>query len=321
MPILAADLGGTKLALGLFSNDIELLQKDKVLLEKREGKEVGRLICEHISSLINSQEATEKKIGAIGISIPGIYSESRGTVWAPNIPGWENYPLMEELNSISNDIPVIIHSDRSCYITAEIEKGVAKNCTDAVFIAVGTGIGAGIFVGGKTLIGANDIAGAIGWMALERPFKNKYASCGCFESTASGEGIVRLAIEKIQSCTGYDGVLKSLPNHQITTHDIFRAFDHEDAIAVEIIQHCIEVWGMALANIVSIFNPQMVIFGGGVFGPAAKWLPEIESEARKWAQPVSMNYVSVAATALGSDAGLYGAACLAFQKIKREEVL
>ena len=321
MPIIAADLGGTKLALGLFSNEIDLLQKDKVLLEKREGREVGQLICEHISALIDSQKNLNDKIEAIGIAIPGIYSESRGTVWAPNIPGWENYPLMEELKSLAPDTPIIISSDRACYITAEVERGVAKNCTDAVFIAVGTGIGAGIVTGGKVLIGANDIAGAIGWMALERPFKEKYSSCGSFESTASGEGIVKLAIEKINSQGDYNGELKSIPHHILAADDIFKTYDHSDVIAMEVIQHCIEVWGMALANVVSMFNPQIVIFGGGVFGPARKLLPEIEAEARKWAQPVSMEYVTVTATALGSDAGLYGAACLAFQKIKSREVL
>ncbi len=321
MPILAADLGGTKLSLGLFSNDIELLHKEKVLLKNCTGREVGRLICDHVSAMIHTQAAQHYHIESIGIAIPGIYSESRGTVWAPNIPGWENYPLLEELKSIVPDIPVVISNDRACYITAEIEKGIALNCTDAVFVAVGTGIGAGIVSGGKMLVGANDISGAIGWMALERPFNEKYASCGCFESIASGQGIVKLAIEFIQSHPEYDGKLKAISSDLLSTRDVFDAHGQGDIIAREVIQRCIVVWGMALANIVSMLNPQMVIFGGGVFGPAAKWLPEIEAEARKWAQPVSMKYVTVAATSLGSDAGLYGAACIAFQKIKSSTVL
>ncbi len=321
MPILAADLGGTKLALGIFSNNIDLLHKEKVLLDNSTGREVGRMICDHISAMINSQKEQNEKIEAIGMAIPGIYSESRGTVWAPNIPGWENYPLLEELKSVAPGIPIIISSDRACYVTAEIEKGIARNCSDAVFIAVGTGIGAGIVCGGKILVGANDIAGAIGWMALNQPFKEKYSSCGCFESIASGQGIIKSAIEFMQSHPEYDGELKTIPSDLLSTHDVFDAYDQGDILAGEVIRCCIEVWGMALANVVSMLNPQMVIFGGGVFGPAAKWLPEIEAEARKWAQPVSMQYVSVVATSLGPDAGLYGAACLAFQKIKSNSVL
>lgn len=318
MPIVAADLGGTKLATGLFSDSIGLVKKEKFLLEKREGDAVGQLIRDRLTDLIRDVESRHEKVDAIGISVPGIYHASEGAVWAPNIPGWENYPLLKLLQQISHGIPVVIQSDRACYITAEVESGLAKGCTDAVFIAVGTGIGAGIIAGGRLLTGANDIAGAIGWMALERPYHPRYDVCGCFESSASGTGMAKMAVAMMQDQSDYTGVLLSFVPGELSAHDIFTAFENNDPIATEVVSHSIEMWGMALANVVSMLNPQIVIFGGGVFGPAARWLPDIIREAKQWAQPISMQHVSVAASSFGPDAGLIGAACLAYQTLNQK---
>jgi glucokinase len=82
-----------------------------------------------------------------------------------------------------------------------------------------------------------------------------------------------------------------------------------------VIAESIEFWGMATANLVSLFNPEKIIFGGGVFGPALRFLDAITAEARKWAQPISINKVKLEGSRLGSDAGLYGAAYLALQSL------
>lgn len=316
MPLLAVDLGGTKLALAVFSQEGNLLFEEKIPLDKRKGKEVGQLIAHSVATNLNKQKDKGEEIEAIGISVPGIYHKSKGTVWAPNIEGWEDYPLLEEIEAVADNTPVIIDSDRACYILGEWWKGAAQNCSDAIFLAVGTGIGAGILTDGKILRGANDIAGAIGWMALERPFQHHYKSCGCFESSASGEGIAKMARKIMQEKKDYKGTLKTKSPDTFTALDVFQAFEQKDIVATEVLQHCIEVWGMAIANLVSLFNPQKIIFGGGVFGPAIKFIPEIVREATKWAQPVSMQQVTIEASALGSHAGLYGAACIAKQNLK-----
>ncbi len=85
-----------------------------------------------------------------------------------------------------------IDNDRACYILGETWKGSATGCKHAIFLSVGTGIGAGILVDGKVLRGANDIAGSIGWMALTDPFLQEYVKYGCFEYHASGPGITRI---------------------------------------------------------------------------------------------------------------------------------
>ena len=229
--------------------------------------------------LIKEAKSNDHNINSIGISVPGISNTGKGTVWAPNIGGWEDYPLMAEVMEIAGDIPVVIDSDRACHILGEVWMGNARGCRDAVFLAVGTGIGAGILVNGEVLRGSNDIAGAIGWMALDRPFRDKYIECGCFEYHASGEGIARVARDLLAENSSYSGMLRNMEPQGITASYLFSAWEAGDPLAKEVIDRCIEFWGMAVANLVSLFNPEKIILGGGVFGPAVKLIPVIRKEA------------------------------------------
>jgi glucokinase len=312
MSLLAFDLGGTKLATAVFNEDGKILFREITPLEKRKGAEVGELISNKILSSINS---SDKKIHSIGISVPGIYHSKKGTVWAPNIPGWDDYPLLEEIKKVAANIPVKIDSDRACYILGEAWKGNAQQCKDAIFLAVGTGIGAGILVDGNVLRGAHDIAGAIGWLALSPPFKDEYIECGCFEHYCSGEGIAKVAQKFLREKNNYSGELKNKPVEEITCHDVFNAYQNHDEIANEVISICIQFWGMATANLVSLFNPEKIIFGGGVFGPAIPLIAKIKEEATKWAQPISIKQVSFEASGLGGDAGVFGAGFLALNNL------
>jgi len=315
MPVIAFDLGGTKLAAALFSDDGEIIHSQTTALEKRKGSEVGKLILQQVNSILAKANDENITVQALGICVPGIAYAKNGKVWAPNIPGWDNYPLMEELqNGIPDkNVSIKIDSDRSCYILGEVWKGNAKGCNDAIFISVGTGIGAGILINGEVLRGSGDIAGAIGWLGLSKPFEDKFISCGCFEYNASGEGIAKVANELGEDNVYTQSILLMTDTDTLTAHSVFDAYDKGDRLAVAVIQNAIEHWGMAVANLVSIFNPEKIIFGGGVFGPALRFLDDIYAEARKWAQPISIQQVKIEGSALGTNAGLYGAGYLALK--------
>jgi glucokinase len=313
MALLGIDLGGSKVAFALFDHEGDMRDKETLSLDRRKGTEVGNLIAVTAALMLAKSARDGDAVEAVGISVPGISRRDRGTVWAPNIPGWDDYPLLKEIKTITEDIPVTIESDRACYISGEVWKGNARGCNDAIFLAVGTGIGAGIMVSGNIVHGSHDIAGAIGWMALERPFRSNYTICGNFEYYASGEGITRQAEEYLRNNSGYRGELVTAKGAKITTRDVFTAWQNGDPAAAEIIRRAVEYWGMASANLVSLFNPEKIIFGGGVFGPAVELIPAIRLEAEKWAQPISMRQVSFEASALGGDAGVCGAGFLAMK--------
>jgi glucokinase len=316
MAVLGIDLGGTKLASAVFSEEGVILIKETIALEKREGREVGLLITKTISRLLKSSEGRGYNILSIGISVPGISNTRTGRIWAPNIPGWTDYPLFNEASAAAGSVPVIVDNDRASYILGEIWQGNAKGCRDVIYLSVGTGIGAGIVVNGEVLRGSNDVAGSTGWMALDRPFDVRYTGCGCFEYHASGDGIAKVTQSLLSDTDDYSGELRKKEINKITSRDVFKAYENGDRLAMKVIGEAVEYWGMAAANFVSIFNPEKIIFGGGVFGPARSLLPSIIKEATKWAQPVSIKQVSFDVSGLGSDAGVYGAGYLALKALK-----
>ena len=296
MAVIGVDLGGTKVSAALFSDKGHLLKKEYRLLEGASGTAVGVLIAEMIASL--RTQRPDLPVEAVGICVPGIVYSKRETVWAPNIPGWDNYPLKNDLQAVLGDrsIKISIASDRTCYILGEVWKGAAQGCADAIYLAVGTGIGAGILLDGRIIHGANDIVGATGWMALEAPFQDEFIPMGCFEYYASGNGI-GLQAKKLYG------------DESKTSYDVFAQYG-KDPVATQILDKAIQLWGMGAANLVSLFNPQKVIFGGGVFGPAVRYIDRIYGEARKWGQPIAMRDVKFCPSALEGDAALLGAAYL-----------
>ena len=309
MALLGIDLGGTKLAVAVFDEKGGLLYLEKIPLKDATSQHVGTLITDQIVKLLSR----DNSISSVGISVPGIYREKTGTVWAPNIRGWDDYPLLQEVKNVCKEIPVTIDSDRACYILGESWRGNAKACKHAIFLAVGTGIGAGIMIEGNILRGSNDTAGAIGWMALPKPFCDEYKHCGCFEHYASGEGIANGMKKIIQDNKDYSGELSAKAIDEITSHDVFVAFENHDWAAKKVIETAIQCWGMAIANLVSLFNPEKIILGGVVFGPGKKLIPAIKDEVAKWAQPISITQVSIEPSALSNDAGVYGAGFLALK--------
>ena len=303
MALIGIDLGGTKAAFAVFDGDGVMAHRDVAQLDGRAGGDVASLLVDRVTAL---SAAARAPMDAVGVAVPGIYHADRGTVWAPNIPGWDDFPLRDYLSErLGNGTRVVIDSDRAACILGETWRGAARGARNAIFLTVGTGIGAGILVDGAVLRGSGDVAGAIGWMALERPFQERWRPHGNFEHQASGPGLVRVARELLAGDRGYVGELRSASD--LSTELIFAAHTRGDGLATRVVDNAIELWGMACANLVSLFNPEVIIFGGGVFGPAVPLLPRISAEAAKWAQPIAIRQVRIVASTLGGDAGVYGA--------------
>ena len=127
----------------------------------------------------------------------------------------------------------------------------------------------------------------------------------------------RVARDLLEATPDYDGELRRIPSSELSTSAVFDAFDRRDPIARHVLDDAVQYWAMATANLVSVFNPETIVFGGGVFGPAVRFLDRIRDEARQWAQPIAMQQVRLVASTLGGDAGLYGAARLAMTAFSR----
>jgi glucokinase len=314
---IGIDVGGTKISAALFTPVGKMSSRTKTPIDTSHPDNAISQIIEIVRNLESIVDREGAEIKTIGIAIPGIVYQATGKVWAPNIPGWEDYPLWDNLRR-ETAIPITLDSDRSAYVLGEQWRGVAKNLKDIVFLAVGTGIGAGIMIDGLLCRGSEDIAGAVGWFALDPIFREEYAEMGCFEAEASGNSVARKAIQLLkeeESSIMFKLVERNL--ERITAEKVVEAARKSDVLAMKVIQSVIKYLSMGIANIVSILNPQMIVLGGGLFQAGDLFLDPIRTEFRRWAQPIAAKHVKIELSALGEDAGLFGAGKLAWDQTER----
>lgn len=316
MAVIAVNLTSTQVTTAAISIAGKVMHKKTIPLEKKTGKDVSLLIQNQIESLLSTYKNDPIQIKSIGISVPGISYSKSGCVWAPNIPGWDNYPLLKDLNNFlsDSDIKIKIGSNRTCYILGEYWQGAAKKSKNAIYLSVGNGIGAGILIDGKILHGFNDGVGAVGRLCLGQPFDNTYKDKGFFNTKASWAGMVESVYEKMNKLKNYEGFFSDKDLKTINIFDMFHAYKIKDKIAVSVFNECIEFWGMAAADLISLFNPEIFIFGGSVFGPGLEFLNDIKNVAAKWAQPHNYVNVKFLGSQLGVNAALFGAGQLASGK-------
>jgi glucokinase len=310
------DVGGTKISAALFTAGGRMLGRTKVPLVKGTAEKPVRQIIAIIRELEALARKRKGKIRAVGICIPGIVYAKSGKVWAPNIRGWDHFSLRDRL-AAKTRVPIVLDSDRSAYVLGEQWRGIARGKKDVVFLAVGTGIGAGILSGGRVCRGSKDISGAVGWFALDPRFRDEYAAMGCFEAESSGGSIGRKAREFLQA--GEPSLMMKLVKGKIeavTAETVVKAARRGDPLACHILDTAVVYLAMGIANIVSILNPEMIVLGGGLFQAGELLFDPARKEFKKWAQPLAAKKVRLELSSLGENTGLYGAAKLAWDSIR-----
>jgi len=289
--VLAIDLGGTKVAFAVIDSDGTVLSRSK-----RPSHEGGAAVS--FDALAASATDTVRAAGlawpdvrGVGVVVPGIYNPATGRAWAPNLWGRDEVPLLDELRP-RLPVPVVIDSDRSGYVLGEAWQGAARGCTDVVFLAVGTGIGAGILSHGRLVRGSGGIAGAVGWFALDPRWRDEYGRMGSFEAEAAGPALARRF-------------------GAASAEDVAEAARGGDPTARRAVDETVEWLAMGVANLISALNPQVVVLGGGLMQAADLFLEPVRHAVRRWAQPLAAEQCRIELTRLGEDAALFGAARLA----------
>lgn len=289
--VIAIDLGGTKLTTAIVDATGKILYRKKLAVERGDVRRCVEQLTESIRHAVSTTELGQEQIRAIGVVVPGIYFAHTGNAWAPNLWGNEQVPLRTELER-SLTLPIVIDSDRAGCVLGEQWLGVARGLDDVVFLAIGTGIGAGIIAGGRLLRGFGDIAGAVGWFALNAPQQEIYRQVGCWEAESAGPGLAR----RIGASSA---------------EEVVTAARNGNVLARNAVQESARYLGMGIANLVSILNPQIIVLGGGLMQAADLFLDTAKQVLAEWAQPIAAQQVRIEITSLGEDAGLLGAARLA----------
>ncbi len=288
---VGVDVGGTKIAAAVVDSEGRATAKVKVATEQRDTAKSIDQVVEIACRAADESGIPWRDISAVGIAVPGIYYAASGRVWAPNLPGWDHIPLRDEVAG-KLPTPVVLDSDRAAYVSGEQWLGAAHGLSDVIFLAIGTGIGAGIISGGRLIRGASDIAGAVGWFALDPRKKEIYKQVGCFEAECAGPSLGRRA--------------------GATPEAVIERARKGDAAARSMIHETAQYLAMGVANLVSALNPQMIVLGGGLMQAGDLFLEPLRREMLEWAQPIAAQQVRIELSRLGEDAGLLGAARLAF---------
>ncbi|HKR84643.1 MAG TPA: ROK family protein, partial [Terriglobales bacterium] len=290
--VLAVDLGGTKCSAAIVDRGGHILSQRTVLVDRSSASAPLVQIVQLANEL--ADKTPQRTFVAAAIAVPGL-ARRTGTVWAPNIPGWQRMPLASRLKR-SLRIPVFVESDRNAAILGECWRGAAQGKSDAVVLMIGTGIGAGILSGGRILRGAHELSGCAGWLTGGPRQAPPEAHTPELESLAAGPAIARAAQQRLRN--GDETSLSRLNPSAITAFEVAHAARKGDRLALEVFTRAGEALGHAIANMISLLDPQIVILGGGMAGVADLYLKSLRRSMLERAQPLVSRQVEITVSKL-----------------------
>jgi glucokinase len=309
--VLAADLGGTKCSAAVVDRQGRIVSRRTVRVDVSSPSGPVRQTVQLARDMADG-ESPKKCFLAAGIAVPGLVRRT-GTVWAPNLTGWEHMPLASRLKRLLG-IPVVVESDRNAALLGECWRGAARGKSDVIVLMIGTGIGAGIMSGGRVVRGAHELSGCAGWLSVSLDSNSNSAATGELESLVAGPGIANAARERIQA-----GEASSLSQHDassITAHEVAAIAREGDRMALDIFHQAGRLLGIGVANMVSLFDPEVVIIGGGMAGAADLYLDSLREAMLERAQPLAAPRVKLVVSKLGDAANLLGCARVAWQSVE-----
>lgn len=300
-----ADMGGTTIKMGLFTDNGELIDKWEIVTDKSEG---GKNILSDITKTINEKIA-EKSISkddiiGIGLDVPGPVTDDGFVNGCVNV-GWSAFNVKEELEKLTG-LTVKVANDANAAALGEMWQGGGKGHNSIVMVTLGTGVGGGIIIDGEIVAGHMGAGGEIGHITVNKD-EVDYCNCkrkGCLEQYASATGIVKSAKRFIEK-TETQSSLRDIEN--LTAKDVLDYAKKDDKLAVEIMDYVCDCLGFALSNIACVVDPEAFVIGGGVSKAGNFLIEKISYFYNMYAFDSCKNKKFLIAT-LENDAGMYGCA-------------
>jgi glucokinase len=315
--VAGIDLGGTKIGSCIMDAGGRILARETLPTLAHEGPEavVGRM-KKTVYDLIEMTHMDKKQIAAIGIGVPGPLDRNRGIVKnPPNLPGWHDIPLIALMRD-EFDLPVVMENDANAAALAENLYGAGKNVRNFMYITVSTGIGGGFVVDGKLLTGEYGNAVEIGHTTIN--FDGPRCGCGnrgCWEAYASGTALARFAREGIRAGRN-SRIVEMAGQEGIKAEHVFAAAKEGDEFALELVEKEAFYLGVGLANVVNTYNPGLIAMGGGLTNEWDMFYETMIRVMKERALKANTEDLRVVKAALGTDAGIIGAAAVAWSTQK-----
>lgn len=316
-PVLAVDLGGTKTIAAIVSNQGRILAKEYCLTPANEGPQsVINRILSAIDHLLSAKSMDTSQLNSISLAAPGAIDLDKGIVTlSPNLPDWHDIPLRDIVKE-KYRVRTFLLNDASAATLGEHRFGAGKGIKNLIYLTVSTGIGGGIIIDGELYSGACGSAGEIGHMTID--VNGPRCSCGnigCLEMLASGTAVAREAIKRISQ--GEKSSLTEIVSgniESITAEKVDIAAKDGDSMAKEVISQAATYLGVGMVNLVNIFNPEMIIVGGGMAKMGDRLLNPARQVVMERAFPLLAQAVCIVPAQLGEDVGVLGAAVFARQQ-------
>jgi glucokinase len=302
--VLGIDVGGTSIKVGLFTPEGELLEERKIPTPALVGQAAYDVVTNGITRVLTTHDSVPNDVIACGLDIPGPVADDGTVGFLPNIE-LDPEGLVGAITAVFSRATVAFVNDANAAALGEMWAGVAHGTSSFVFIALGTGVGAGVVANGRLIAGAFGAGGEIGHITVNKDEK-LVCGCGrrgCLEQYASAKGIVRLYLAECER----RGVTPVPIEHATDTLSVFRALAAGDDCAKLAVDQMCEYLALAMSQISCVVDPAMYLIGGGVAGAFATFAPALR--ARFLAHALSTcKDVSIEAASLGNQAAMYGCA-------------
>lgn len=305
---VGVDLGGTTVKIGIFTENAKIVSKWEIKTRKQEhGKYILSDIASSVLDNLKKLNIDHADVKGLGMGVPGAIQPDGSVHSCVNL-GWEQVMVKEEMEKLTG-FPVYPANDANVAALGEIWQGGGKGCKNAVMVTLGTGVGGGIIIDGKIVVGTSGFGGEIGHMKMKSD-ETEYCGCGkkgCLEQYASATGVSRVA-KRMLAKSSEESVLRG--KTYVSAKEVFDAAKAGDGLALDVVGEVCQILARGLSYISCVCDPEAFIIGGGVSkaGPILTntvqrfYVDDVYGELKK---------TKFLLATLGNDAGIYGGAKLA----------
>jgi glucokinase len=309
--VLAGDLGGTNLRIAVVDAAGGIIHREEAETPRdNDGRKVIDVVV-RLASLCRTAIGPDRDVAGFGFAIPAIIQASEGRIFSsPNLPELNGLDLAGELTR-ELGLNVTLENDANAAAIGEYWFGASRGCGSSICITLGTGVGGGIILDGKALRGPDGTAGEVGHICVEpQGVKCGCGSNGCLEQYASASAITRMAAE-------LRGQFPGSALSENNDFDALNVYEHGvmgDGLCVEVFKRVGVYLGIALSGLVNVLNPEVIVIGGGAAKGWDLFIDPLRAEINKRAFQQPAERARIVRATLGGDAGIIGAAGLAFGK-------
>lgn len=313
---IGLDLGGSSVKYALASDSGDIITSGKRNIDAAAKKEIILdELCDVISMLMQKASESNISVSVIGIGTPGNVNIETGFLMGatPNFKHWREINIMESLQK-KFPVPVFADNDANVMALGEARLGAGKGYKNIICVTVGTGIGGGFIINGELYRGSAYAGGEFGHsLVIADGLDCNCGANGCLEVYASATAMIREYQNDKRSIDGGSG------NTDINVAQLFKLYESGDRSAVKSIDSAIYYLGRGIAASINLFNPEIIVIGGGVAEAGSIFIDKVRAIALKYAMPIPCENVKIVAAKLGNKAGFLGAVSFGFEQLNRSQ--